>query len=267
MTGYTECSLIHGTIPTVRTARLIVGFALVTLPLLCNAQEAGTGSLAGSGAIVDPVQEYLRRLDTLANGALPLKQIGFKESARAAWIAEIKRYSERSTELRVRCHDEIRKANRDTIVDRSALCLRSDIQLEISHRRKEREMLEAFRGMDPGVLERAQGAIDTWIDAATSVIDGVDAEVFSTVDTLKQAKRNLHTIYRRPMLTALAETRTAGVETYVHALAFEAANAVRASNDDPLPFLEAAVPCLEEAIDTSSTHACLETLKKAAGHH
>ncbi len=236
-----------------RTARFIIGLALACAPFVCAAQESGTGATTGSGTIADPHQELMDRLDALAESGMLLSNVQAPSTIRAAWAEETARYAERSTELRSRCHDELRKANRDTIAEKGALCLRADVMLEIGLRRKQRDVLAATPGIDSDTLESATAAIDSWIDAATTVVDGADAGVFRTIDTLKQVKRNLHAGYRMPMLVHLTFARVALIQSLIRSLALETAAALRASESDSLPFLEQIVPCLENARQQSAS--------------
>lgn len=229
---------------SVRPARFLIGLTLAIVPAVCFAQETGSGEIVTGSGAVEPTLED--RLSALAEGASPLKEAVLPEGERDAWTGETKRYAERSAELRVRCREEIRKANRDTIVKIAGQCLRSDLLLEITHRRKQREFVDGD----------AANTIDRWIDAATVVVDGVDAGVFTTVDTLKTAKRNLHDEYRAPMLATITQSRLETFDAIVRALAFETKAALATSNVDPDEVLAELVPCLE----TASVHATVVTM-------
>lgn len=223
-------------------------------PMLCAAQETPTTD-TGSTVIADSGSILMERLDVLAEGGASIDTLVPSDNLTASWAAEVQRYRERSIELRSRCHEEIRRANRDTIVAKSSLCLRGDLQLEIGHRRKQRDVLVET----PGVSLDPSEAIDTWIDAATAVVDGVDAGVFTTVDMLKEAKRNLHATYRRPMLLAITHARISYVRSLIASVALVARD-VADQSEDSLPFLERIVPCLEEA------HAQRVTASAATTH-
>lgn len=182
----------------------------------------------------------LERLIALTDGAQNIAALLPRTTQVTAWSAEVQRYSERRAELRSRCHTEIRQANRDTIVGKSALCLRSDLLLEIGHRRKQRDLLEET----PGRTLSPTREIDAWIDAAGSVIDATDANVFTTIDMLKEAKRNLHNTYRVPMLLSLTRARASIVGSTIASLASAAADAL---DDTDTSALTTLVPCLEQA--------------------
>lgn len=230
----------------VRYARLIVGTVLALSPLACAAQDApasSTGAVAesaGSGAALSA------RLDAVAEGAMAPEDLGPTDAAALSWATETKRYAERAADLRGRCREEIRNANRDTVVQRSGQCLRGDLTLEIAHRRKQREWLAAWNGADADVAEAADVGIEAWIDAATAVVDGVDAGVFSTVDTLRQAKRNLHDTYRAPMFAAFARTRSSHLLAATRTLAASVRGALE---EEQHAMLGTFVPCVERARD------------------
>ena len=234
---------------TVRSARFLVGVVLLASPVLCAAQETGTGASAGSGTVVtqptDTGALLLGRLSSVAEGALALGDLEMTAKERDAWATETKRYAERSAELRSRCNEEIRRANRDTIVSKSAQCLRSDLLLEATHRRKQRDLFESTAGVAPAIAGAAATGIDAWLDASTSIVDGIDAGVFTTVDALKTAKHNLHATYRTPMFHAFVRVRAA----HGAAIARGVAGAAYASFDgEPHAVLETFVPCVETAV-------------------
>ncbi len=206
------------------------------------AQETGSGDvMTDSGSILRS------RLAELAGGALPLDELNPPAKAVAAWTAEVERYRERAQELRLRCREEIRSANRDTIVEKSAQCLRSDLLLEVTHRRKQLDYLLTMPTLmyDKEVMEQS---VESWADAAMAVVDGVDAGVFGTVEVLKQAKLNLHNTYRYPMLLNFTAHR--GLRIWAHARSLAAVSMdLVSSMEDPSPFLSEIVPCFERVID------------------
>lgn len=243
---------ICDTIATVHLSRFVIGLALAALPAVSLAQDAGTGSVAGSGETLE------MRLSILAEGAAAPDAFALSQNTRTAWTAEVKRYEERKAELRVRCSDEIRKANRDTITAKAGQCLRADLLLEIGYRRKQREMVVTV----PGATIDPTHAMDDWIDAASAVVDGIDTGIFTTVDILKQAKRNLHLTYRVPMLVALTQARASSVDAMVGSLA-GVAQELAATLEDPALFMTSIVACLDDAHTAARAAQAATTLDEA----
>jgi hypothetical protein len=227
--------------------RFIVGAVLALSPVLCMAEEAAGSSSGATTVTIDSGALLLERLDAAAEGALPLKELATPEKARTAWAAEVQRYAERSGELRTRCREEIRKANRDTIVAKSAQCLRSDLLLEITHRRKQADMFADLRGVGDDVAEAVSIGAGAYVSAANAVVDGVDTGVFTTVDMLKQAKRNLDDTYRRPMLRTFTRARASRAASLARSLSAAVRTAL--DGDARSPFVDAFVPCVERAHD------------------
>ncbi len=220
-------------------ARILIGLSLAFLPAAAFAQESSSGAvMTDTGALL------IDRLESLAEGAIPLAEMAMTTKEREAWATEVKRYSERSAELRSRCHEEIRKANRDTIVSKAAQCLRSDLLLEATHRRKQRDLFANTAGVQEAIIGGATTGIDAWLDASAAIVDGIDAGVFTTVDALKTAKKNLHSTYRAPMQRAFVHVRI----DHGHAILRSAAAAVLASlQNEYHPALETFVLCMETA--------------------
>jgi hypothetical protein len=230
---------------SVFATRFIVGAVLAFSPVLCMAQETAGSSSGATTVTVDTGAVLLEHLDAVAEGAMPLKDLATPEKSRTAWASEVQRYAERSGELRTRCHEEIRKANRDTIVSKSAQCLRSDLLLEITHRRKQADMFADMQGVDGNVAEAASIGVGAYVSAANAVVDGVDTGVFTTVDMLKQAKRNLDVTYRTPMLRTFVRARASRAASLARSLAASVNAAL--NGDARRPFIDAFVPCIERA--------------------
>lgn len=241
----------NGTMLSVLATRFIVGTVLVLSPVLCMAQEAPGSSSGTTTVTADSGALLLERLNAVAERAMPLKDLATPEKARAAWASEVQRYAERSGELRERCHEEIRKANRDTIVSKSAQCLRSDLLLEITHRRKQADMFAELAGVDASVAEAVSIGVGAYVSAANAVVDGVDTGVFSTVDMLKQAKRNLNETYRKPMLRTFVRARASRGASLARSLAASVRTAL--NGDARRPFIDAFVPCVERTHDILMT--------------
>lgn len=191
----------------VRTARFLIGCSLAVLPAVCFAQGTGSGSTASGATLADSGSILMQTLGIFAEGAVPLEELAMTDKQRGAWNDEAQRYAERSSELRSRCHEEIRKANRDTIASKAAQCMRGDLMLEAAHRRKQREGFGAMKGVPAEIVQATTASIDAWLDAASTIVDGIDTGVFTTVDSLKVAKRNLHATYRAPMMEAFKRAR------------------------------------------------------------
>lgn len=222
-------------------ARILIGLALALLPAAAFAQESSSGATT---VTIDSGSLLLGRLESMAQGALPLADVAMTPKERETWATDVKRYAERSAELRSRCHKEIRKANRDTIAAKAAQCLRSDLLLEATHRRKQRDLFVNTDGVQQAVIGGATTGIDAWLDASTTIIDGIDAGVFTTVDALKTAKKNLHATYRAPMQQAFVRVR---IDHGVAILRSTAAAVLESLNGETHTVLATFVPCMEAA--------------------
>lgn len=229
---------------SVRTARFLIGCSLAVLPAVCFAQGTSSGSAASGATLADSGAILMGILEIFAEGALTPEELAMTDKQRAAWTNEARRYAERSVELRTRCHEEIRKANRDTIASKAAQCVRGDLMLETAYRRKQREQFEGMKGIPGDITSATTASIDTWIDAATSIVDGIDTGVFTTVDSLKVAKRNLQTSYRTPMLEAFKRNRIFQARELLFAVS---ARVLEASNHEYRPEIEPIATCLISA--------------------
>lgn len=228
----------------VRTARFLIGCSLAVMPAVCFAQGTGSGSTASGTTLTDSGSILMRALETFAHGAAPLDDLAMSDKERDAWNDEAQRYTERSSELRSRCHEEIRKANRDTIVPKAAQCMRGDLMLEAAHRRKQREGFETMKGVPAEIVKAATASIDAWLGAASTIVDGIDTGVFATVDSLKVAKRNLHAAYRVPMMEAFKRARIFHARAVLFSMS---ARVLESAGREERPDIEPIASCLVSA--------------------
>lgn len=181
-----------------------------------------------------------------------------------SWEAERKRLEVRKAELRAKCREEIRKANRDTILAKSEQCFRGDLLEEISLHRKEQAYIASLPGIDANVQAAFQDALKKLIDAEVAVVNGVDTGVYASVELLQSAKRKLRDQYRVPYRTALFHLST---DRQIPWLAWHADQLEYLLSEKPETDAQGAVTCMEEAVHMASASlvsdatTALETLR------
>jgi len=166
-----------------------------------------------------------------------------------AWDTEKARHEERIRDLRAKCREEIRKANRDTIVSKSAQCLRSDLMEELALRRKEKQFMESLPNVDAAVLSAYSSAVDKLMDAQSAIVDGIDTNVYSTVELLQTAKRKLRDQYRQPYWTAFFRL---SADRLVPWAAWQVDRMEYLLSEEPETAADLQVACLEETVNLLS---------------
>jgi len=175
---------------------LIAGLTLIPVSSFA-AEESATGAT---------LSERMQALQTRMEKRVPesISVLIPDAAKKKSWDAERKRHAERMAELRRKCREEIRKANRDTIVEKSQQCFRSDLLEELALHRKEQAYVASLPGVDADFQSAFQAALTKLMDAEVAIVNGVDTGVYSTVELLQTAKRKLRDQYRIPYWTALA---------------------------------------------------------------
>lgn len=222
-------------------------FAIITILTLAPlasfaAEDTGTGA---------SLFERIRTLRTQIETRIPANTGALLPNAtkQKAWDAEKARHEERQWELRTKCREEIRKANRDTIVSKSAQCLRSDLMEELALRRKEKAYLESVPGIDAQILSAYSSAVTALMDAQSAIVDGIDTNVYTSVELLQTAKRKLRDQYRMPYWTALFRL---SADRLIPGLAWQVDRMDYMLSEEPETAADSQVLCLEEAVNLLS---------------
>jgi len=163
-----------------------------------------------------------------------------------AWDTERKRHEDRLWELRSTCREELRKANRDTITEKAKQCYRSDLMEEIALRRKEQAFLTVLPGLDTATVNAYAKAVTDLTDAEVAIVDGIDTDVYDSLDALQTAKRRLRDQYRSPYWTAYFHLQA---DRLIPGLAWQVDRMALWTSEEPEKDLSAAVQCLEESVN------------------
>lgn len=223
------------------------------------AEETGTGGTP---------HERITKLRTQVETRIPASTGALLPDAakQKAWDAERKRHEERLWSMRAKCREELRKANRDTIAAKAQQCYRSDLMEELSLRRKELQFVAALPAVDPAFAAAYREATEALMDAQSAVVDGIDTNVYASVEALEKAKLKLRDQYRVPYWTALFRL---SADRLVPWAAWQVDRMDRLLSGEPETEAGMVVGCLEEAVNSaflarsSAFEGALVDLKKA----
>lgn len=194
-----------------RTILLAIALSCFAVPFGVTAAESpavGTGSvLSGSGIDL----WALRRERT--QGFLETYQ-DFRITD-TAWNDKWQKGRQKLALHITKCHEAVRKANRDTLLPVTLQCERSQLLLEQEMLKRERSMILARPGITPAIRQDALTKSDALTSAMQTVIDGIDAKVFRSIADLKQARGNLLAQYREPAWIALIRFRADAALTWI----------------------------------------------------
>lgn len=194
---------------------IIIGLSIT---VNVSAQSTESGSTAtGSGRTVEEMLSAL--LEKAQHLPDDVKKISVSAQKQSAWEAESKRLIERLAQHRRDCREALRKANRDTLMTKALQCYRSDLLQEINWLHEFEQYLSLVPYSSAPLLASATGAIANMIDAQSTIVDGIDAGVFETMESLEQAKRNLRQQYRLPYWNAVVKMRADRELTYLYFIA------------------------------------------------
>ncbi|MDD5751671.1 MAG: hypothetical protein PHS73_04095 [Candidatus Peribacteraceae bacterium] len=127
-----------------------------------------------------------------------------------------------------RCHTEIRASNRDTLLPVTQQCLKGQLIIERDALKRDRTVYEKLPGLSDAVRATLLVQTDALTGALQTIIDGMDAHVFSTMAQLKDVRANLLKEYRQPYWFALTRSRADELLTWtahlLTALSYSAAD-------------------------------------------
>lgn len=189
------------------------------------AQVIGSGATTGSGTVIgeppaltpekkealEAREQRKNRIQALKQQLLKAKKEKIEETYEKERVAEATKRADHAAE----CALELRRANRDTKLPTALRCFRGSLAAN-------REFLRSLKNFlygVPGVSEETKlfvlQPIDDLADALGAGIDGIDTDVFVTIDDLVEARKNLAERYRMPLSAALATMRA---EKLAHSL-------------------------------------------------
>ncbi len=222
--------------------RIILTAILALLPVPSFAAESN-----GSGTLL----ERITALRTQIEARVPASTGALLPNAakQKTWDTEKARHEQRLWELRAKCREELRKANRDTIAAKAQQCVRSDLMEELAMRRKEKAYMESLPALDPVILKNYSDTTAALMDAEVAIVDGIDSNVYTSVELLQTAKRKLREQYRVPYWKAAFRLSADRVIPWV---AWHVSRVEELLTEEPEIEAESAVQCLEETVNLLS---------------
>ncbi len=226
---------------------LLTSLLVLAFPLVTHAQEAtGTGSSTGSGTHVETAAEIfadiLGEASELAVDSAD--QIQVPQITQLSWEKDSKMLRQRMANQRTECRDAVRRANRDQRLTKILQCQRALLLLETNLLRKEQIYLTSPRLTTATVNEISTTTSDL-VSAMMTIVDGIDAGLFTTEEQYMTARTNLRETYRAPYWLAKSRVRVDRELTYVYFIVKK----LSSRNDTSSPALTVIATCLEEAAD------------------
>ena len=189
---------------------LTVGLLLFLTPV-CLAEDANPPPETGSGTEA----VWTARAARAENFRSQMNAFALQRSA--AW-GKWQLSRNKLTSHLDRCHTEIRSSNRDTLLPVTQQCIKGQLIIERDALKRDRAILEQLPGLTEPVRTTILQKSDALVAALQTVIDGVDARVFSTMAQLKDVRANLLTQYRQPYWLAMTQARADEALTWVASL-------------------------------------------------
>jgi hypothetical protein len=220
---------------------------VLAFPITTHAQDVtGSGSNTGSGAHIKTADEIFEQILQGA-GELAvdsLNQLQIPEKAQLAWDKESRMLRQRMSDQRIECHDAVRRANRDQRLTKILQCQRALLLLETNLLRKEQVYLTSPR-LSTVVMNDITHKISDLVSAEMTIIDGIDAGLFSSEEQLLTARTNLRESYRVPYWLAKDKVRVDRELTFLYFMAKE----LSVRSDLSSPSLADIGTCLDRSLD------------------
>lgn len=224
---------------------LLAGFILAAPPRAAMAASTGSvahgsGAVAGSGATVDSDALRALRLQRADDFA---KQLAANPKAEALLRERKSTYERKRAEHRADCRDQVRRANKESLIKVLLLCYREELTLEEDFLSKEREYLTAAAGVSEPVRSRMLDRLDVLADAMHTIVYAIDSGVYASQADLLEAKQNLYARYRVPFYDASAALRADRALTWVQTLIL-GVDAAQSGENPPRPEWNGGRACL-----------------------
>lgn len=173
---------------------------LLILPSLLFAMPALAASgdtMTGTGSTVQTESNVLKK-DRL-NRAEQLKKdlIGWAKDD-AQYRERLATFYTKRAAFRKQCRENMRRANRDTLITTLLRCYKSDLTLERDFLKEKRAWLEKLPGVTPKVRTGTLSRFDLLTDAIGTIVFAIDNGVYGAQSEVLEAKTSLNARYRLP---------------------------------------------------------------------
>ncbi len=196
----------------------------LALPIVAHAQSTATGSTAHSqtGTVIVQNSEAILqlRIDAL-KVALQDRLHGSGSSflipagKLSEWESDMAHYMEKSASFRASCAENLRRANRDTMVGQATACFRGDLMMYNSFLLKHQSFLSTVPLIDETVRSNAVESISNAVDAVKTIVGAIDAGLYEQMSTLEDAKQKLRSQYLVPYWLAVVKVQADRQLTFI----------------------------------------------------
>lgn len=143
------------------------------------------------------------------------------QKAETKYRTELAKFEQKRADIRTTCHEDLRRANRDTKLPVSLRCLRGELGSEKDVLAKEADFIKVLPGIGKETRKTLQDTQALLADAVNTFIAAIDSGVFTDTDTLLKVKLNLLTKYREPLWKEWSAARRERLLAYTSLLLSE----------------------------------------------
>jgi len=229
------------------TVLLSVAFlALCVSKTYAQEHSSSSSSPSSSSQMTEEEQQWQQRFERAEGFRLEMLQtrrgVEFYYDFRKKNVQDVQK-------SRTKCQEDLRHANRDTTFPTLQRCYTKELMLNKELREKQKEYAESVPGVSEDMRQQTLAALNTLIDALTSMIEGTENAVFRSKEELIEAKKNLHTAYRTPTLLALLRMEADRTDTWIAHLMQRLFTMTQNTSLSPDAFAKASetMQCYEEA--------------------
>ncbi len=175
-------------------------------------------------------------LKTLLGRPLPAKRADLLPvpAKETAWQDDVTQYTQKSAAFRAECQEALRRANRDTITKQATACMRGDLLLHLSFLRKQQAYVATLPLLRKDIQSGALISIKNLIDAEMTIVDALDANLYTSAAIMQDTKVKLQTQYRTPYWLATTKIRADRQLTFIGLMLKRIEEIVLENNSTPL---------------------------------
>lgn len=182
-----------------------------------------------------------------------------------------KERKQKRAQKRIDCREDVRRANRDTVNPITLHCFRAVLTTDLEILRKQKQYVEGIAGLREEYRSAALFHIENLMDAISTIIQAIDAGVYSDKDGVADAKKNLGEAYRTHHRLAMTHMRIDRSITWlIHLMVrlktieekLDPAEEVVAKMDEAIACLEVKQSALEELLPMEDNEALIVAFRQ-----
>ncbi len=155
---------------------------------------------------------------------------------------------EKRKEKRLQCRNDVRRANRDSLLSETMHCFRATLSMDLEILRKQLQYIESMVGASEKYRSDAVYHTQNLMDGISTVVAAIDTGVYTGKEELEEAKIHLEEHYRVHQRTSMAYLRVSHSQTWLTHLMVRLHDVLMMEKvyEEVVPKINESIACLEQ---------------------